>query len=430
MEQFTFTGKQRIFSLALILIGVISMAMTFFGHPEGHHARFWTNFLHNSVFFTGIAFISVYLLCAHTLAYSGWHTLLKRLIESFGMFLPLGAIFFLILWLGTTYHWHHLYHWAEEGITTPGSDNYDRIIAGKAPLLNKTMYFFLTVGLILFWSAFTLKIRSLSKAADNGDNNLANYKSTKFWMAVFMPVGAFTSAFFIWLSVMSIDAHWYSTMFAWYTSASWLVSACALLALFVIYLNGQGYLNELNQTHRHDLGKYIFAFSVFWTYVWFDQFMLIWYANVGEETIYFNTRLKTFKILFFLNLGINFLLPFFVLMRNSTKWKIGSLGFVAIMVFFGHWLDFFMMVKPGIYTTLNHGHGHDHGDGHGELISDAGHHAAPMIDLGWQLPGLLEIGTMLGFLGLFLFVVFTALSRAGLHTKNDPYYEESLHHHS
>ncbi len=417
MDQFTFTSKQRLFTFGLMALGIICGLIVFFGDTYHHHPRFWTNFLQNSVFFTGIAFVSLYLLAAHTLAYSGWHTVIKRVIEAMSLFLPVGAIFFLILWVGIQGHWHHLYHWAAEGVTDRASANYDAVLAGKEPLLNTLNYLLLTVGLILAWSFFAWKSRKISLEEDKGTSGLKTYQKAKFWLAIFLPVGAFSSAFFIWLSTMSVDAHWYSTMFAWYTTASWLVSAVCIMVLLVMYLNNKGYLPEINQTHRHDLGKYIFAFSIFWTYLWFDQFMLIWYANVGEETIYFKHRMGYFPILFWINLGINFVLPFLVLMRNSTKWKIGSLGFVATAVLFGHWWDFFMMVKPGIWDALHAG------------ASIAEKKAMP-IEMGWHIPGLEDIGMGLGFLGLFLFVVLTFLSKAPLIAKHDPYIEESIHHHS
>jgi uncharacterized membrane protein len=179
--------------------------------------------------------------------------------------------------------------------------------------------------------------------------------------------------------------------------------------------------------------------------------MLIWYANVGEETIYFKERYDKYPVIFFMNLAINFALPFLVLMRNDTKWKKGSLSFIAIVVFLGHWLDFFLMIKPGVLHTAHeigghgahgaHGGAHGHDAGHG-VVEAAGHaaeaaghgahaaaeHASSIVS-GFTFPGLLELGTMLGFLGLFGFVVFSVLGKNKLTSVKDPYLEESLHHH-
>ena len=191
--------------------------------------------------------------------------------------------------------------------------------------------------------------------------------------------------------------------------------------------------------HMHDLGKFLFAFSIFWTYMWFSQFMLIWYANIGEETGYFLHRREEYSFLFYANLAVNFLIPFFVLMRNDTKRKLGSLAFVAVIVFIGHWVDFFLMIKPGVKITRD-GHGHGDAAAHGgEAVAHGAHEAAghgvheavaSSFEIGYTIPGLLELGTMIGFLGLFFFVTLTALSKAPLIAKNDPYLDESLHHHT
>ena len=225
---------------------------------------------------------------------------------------------------------------------------------------------------------------------------------------------------------MSVDAHWYSTLFAWYTGASWFVAAMALTILMTIYLKGKGYLEYVNIEHLHDIGKYMFAFSIFWAYLWFSQYMLIWYANVGEETVYFFHRQQNYPVLFYGNLLLNFVAPFFILMRNDTKRKYGTLIFTSIIVFFGHWLDFFQMIKPGARMTAMEALAH-HGGENGHEVAE---HAEQLgFAMGFTIPGLLELGTMLGFLALFAYVVFNRLTKASLLPKNDPYLAESLHHH-
>jgi len=421
-QQFTFTGRQKMLFMVLMALGAVCLGITFITDTTPHHERFWTNFLHNSVFFTGISFIGLYWLAAHTLGYSGWHVGLKRVMEAMTLFLPVGMLLLLVIAVGTLGHWHHLYHWAQEGITDPTNDNYDALIAGKSALLNPITYIVTTLVVVSVWSIIAYKMRSVSLSEDeDSDAKARYYKKLKFWAGVLLPFGAFSSAFCIWLWIMSIDSHWYSTMFAWYASASWLVSAMCILTLIVLYLRTQGYMEHLNKHHIHDLGKYIFAFSIFWTYVWFSQFMLIWYANIGEETIYFRNRMTNFPVLFYGNIVINFLLPFFVLMRNSTKWKAGSLAFVAIFVLFGHWIDFFQMIKPGIWKSLKDHTAHDHGGEHAVEISN--------FMMGFHFPGLLEVGTFLGFLGLFLYFVFSRMTKASLIPVNDPYLAESLHYH-
>ena len=270
---------------------------------------------------------------------------------------------------------------------------------------------------------------------------------------------------------MSLDPHWYSTLFAWYNGATWLVTFIAMTIILLIYLKGKGYFQLVNESHFQDLGKFLFGFSIFWTYLWFSQFMLIWYANVGEETIYFDTRINEYPVLFYGNLVINFVIPFFILIQNGTKRKFGIMAFVAGLLVFGHWIDTFLMVKPGPWAELQHAQHGEHGDAHEEGHSDvlkledaepkavftsddehdhehdaehhddhdaaahAGHeghddhgHESSFI-LGVHFPSFTDIGMFLGFLGLFLYFFFNSLSKTSTIPKGDPYFEESKAHH-
>jgi hypothetical protein len=418
MDQFVFDSKKRWVLGGGIILGLLCMLLTYLGDDQ-FHTRFWTNFLHNSVFFTGIAFISLFIIAAFTTAFAGWSTLVKRVWEAYSLFLIPGLLLMLVIVAGVWGHWHHLYHWAdEEAVKT------DSIMFSKSGFLNKYWYTFGTIIIVGAWIFFATKIRSLSTQEDkNGPGEDFSYhRKIRTFSVIFLPIAGFSSAAMIWQWIMSIDAHWYSTLFAWYTAASWFLSALSLSILTIIYLKSQGYMTNVTSHHLHDLGKYLFGISVFWMYLWFSQYMLIWYANVGEETIYYRERLDNYKPLFFLNIIINFLAPFFVLMRNDTKRKVGTMAFVSIAVFFGHWLDFFLMIKPGARITAMEAAAHAEGAAH-----EAGAHATEFA-MGFSLPGLLEIGTMIGFLSLFLYIVLTRLSQASLTPKNDPYLEESLHH--
>lgn len=426
MNQYTFDSKSKTTLLAGIGLGVLCMIATWFADPaqiaEGHtHMRFWTNFLHNTVFFTGIAFISLFVLAAFTTAYAGWYVLFKRIWEAYSFFLIPGLILLLILGVGNITHFHHLYHWADAAEVAN-----DRVLLGKSGFLNNTWYTGGTLVVVGLWIFFAMKLRSLSLEEDrSGTADYSIHRKIRIWCATFMPIAAFSSAAMIWLWVMSVDAHWYSTMFAWYSTASWFVSATALTILMLIYLKSKGYYTQVTEEHLHDLGKFLFAFSVFWTYLWFDQYMLIWYANVGEETIYFKTRIDQFPVLFYGNLIINFVLPFLILMRNTTKRKYGTLIFTSVLLFFGHWWDFFLMIKPGTLETAEHvAHMHAESSDHGDHAA----HAASSFIEGFTIPGLLEIGTFIGFLCLFLFVAYSQLAKADLIPLNDPYLEESTHH--
>lgn len=443
--RYTMGSATRTTLIGGVVLGLICLVLSFFNDDTAHHTRIWSNWLHNSVFFLGISFMSLFLVAAKVLFYSGWHTVFKRVWEAYAQFLPVAIILMIPIAIGT-YGMHHLYHWSD---TSAFAD--DKLLEAKSSFLNPIWYIAAAIVIPAIWYfVFAVRLRSLSKDEDeNGTMDYAQHKSMRKTAGIFLPIAAFSSAAVIWLLIMSVDAHWYSTLFAWYATASWLVSAVGLTILVLVFLKTLGYFGQVTIEHIHDLGKYLFAFSIFWTYLWFSQFMLIWYGNVGEETVYFQTRMEQFPVLFWANLGINFLLPFLILMANTTKRKLGILSFVAVMCVFGHWLDFFQMLKPGILETAIHAEhvesvaGHDadlhmddahtsgddhaaHGDDH---AADAGHHGEHKSYAGFMVPGLIEIGTFLGFLSLFFLITLTALSKANLVPKNDPYLDESLHHH-
>jgi hypothetical protein len=428
MNTFTLQSRERSVLIGMMVLGAICMGLTFMGDDE-FHTRFWSNLLHNTIFFTGIAFMAIFFIAVCITAWAGWHTIFKRVWEAFSMFLIVGLILMIILSLGMLLGWHHLYHWADEATLAE-----DTLIQSKSAFLNFTWYGIISLVIVAVWYFFANKIRSLSLAEDEegGDADFSHHKSMRWWSAAFLPIAGFSSAAVIWLWVMSVDPHWYSTLFAWYSAASWFVAMIAMTIMMLIYLKSRGYYESVTQEHIHDLGKFLFGFSVFWTYLWFSQYMLIWYGNIGEETVYFFERRENYPVLFYGNLVINFVLPFLILMRNDTKRKFGSVFFVSLIVFIGHWLDYFLMLKPGILHTAHELMGH-HGHGEGaEAAAHTAEHAAEHAShfaAGFTLPGLLEWGTFIGFTGLFLFVVFSTLAKSALEPTKDPYLEESLHHH-
>lgn len=428
MDQFKFSGSQKTVLLGAMGLGVLCLLITFFT-DDALHTRFWSNFLHNAVFFTGIAFIALFFMCASITAWAGWFVVMKRVWEAYAYFLMVGLGLMLVIIIGLWAHWHHLYHWADVEAVAQ-----DVVLKGKKSFLNTGWYTFGTLIIVGAWIFFAWKLRQLSLDEDvNGTPAFTHHHKMRIWAAAFLPIGGFTSAALIWQWVMSVDAHWYSTLFAWYSGASWFVAAMALTIMTLIYLKSLGYFENVSVEHLHDLGKYMFAFSVFWTYLWFSQYMLIWYGNVGEETVYFRERLDHFPALFFGNLLLNFVAPFLILMRNDTKRKYGTLVFTSIIVFIGHWVDYFLMLKPGILHTAQEVMGHHENPAGGHITEahapDTVHHATEFM-MGFHFPGLLELGTMIGFLGLFIYFVFLQLEKASLVPKHDPYLEESLHHES
>ncbi|MFN0214618.1 MAG: hypothetical protein ACKVT2_10220 [Saprospiraceae bacterium] len=507
--QFVFERKTKTLLISGMVLGAVCLALTFFNDDE-YHTRFWTNWLHNSVFFTGIAFTSMFFLSAQITAFAGWNSVVRRVWESMSLFMWVGLILMGVVALGVWGHFHHLYHWnsLDINITDPEAPHYDRILAGKKGFLNPVWFTIGTIGFLLIWYYWAKNLRKASVDQDTMETeDFKYYKKQRKWAASFLPLGGFLSTVFLWQSVMSVDPHWYSTMFAWYSMISMWLGSLSLTIILIIYLKSLGYLEYVTQNHLHDIGKFLFGISVFWTYLWFDQFMLIWYANNGEETIYFNVRMNHYPVLFWGNLLLNFVTPFLILMRNDTKRKFGTMFFVALIVFFGHWWDYFYMIKPGAriaaheatelaegknghshsnvapatsstaqeegqpvteadtthsegddHEDANHSHGDttatpahtdehsggaEHADGdkpepephEGAAAADShgeehGHHHDDSngFKLGFTIPGLEEIGILIGFLSLFLFFFFNQLSKASLVPLKDPYLDESLHH--
>jgi hypothetical protein len=429
-QQFDFSSKIKTFLFAGMGIGALSLLIGLLTEAaDTHHAETWTNLLHNSVFFLGISFVTLFLYSASTTAWGGWFVGFKRVWEAmFGNMLLFGGIFLVLIVGGTVFGFHHLYHWAEPGVV----EN-DTILKGKAGFLNKTTYGIASLVIIGIWAFFASKLRGLSLQEDR-DGGLEAYDKIKYWAAAFMPVGAATSAFAIWWWLMSLDAHWFSTMYAWQGTSSFLVSAVAITVLTLIFLKKVGYMEHISEDHLHDLGKYMFAFSVFWTYLWFSQFMLIWYCNNGEETVYFKTRLDHFPALFYGNLLVNFVAPFFILLKNDNKRRFGVLTFAACLLLFGHWMDFFQMIKPAIWESLEFGHAHVAAAAEGahegaKATHEAAEHTGYTYNMGFRFPGLVELGTFVGFASLYLFGMFRNLAAASMVPANDPYMEESAHHH-
>ena len=178
----------------------------------------------------------------------------------------------------------------------------------------------------------------------------------------------------------------------------------SIVYLVVRYLQSQGYLKDVNQEHYHDLGKYMFAFSVAWAYLFYSQFMLIWYANIPEETAYFKLRIDEYPVVMYLCIVLNFILPFFLLITTPAKRRGNIMIVAAILIIIGHWMDFFQMSVPGAIESMH----------------------APHIGF----VGLYEIGLGLIYAGAFIFLLFRNLAAAQLVQENHPFAKESVVHHT
>lgn len=428
-ERYDFSGegKKRVLlgigvGLLMFILGIVMLAMGVGEHhaapAEGHHAaaegghhafnwmsRVWANLWLNGVFFTGISVIGLFFVAFQYAAWAGWSAGLKRVPEAFASFLPVTFVVLLVTFLVGG---HDLFHWTHHDLyekfladgKTPNPE-YDAILDGKKGFLNTPFYLIRMVAFFGLWYLMFTLIRKESLKEDNAaKGDYSHYNKLITLSAVFLVIFAVSSSISAWDWVMSVDPHWFSTLFAWYMFASWFVSGLATITLATIFLKDRGYLRHINENHLHDLGKFMFAFSVFWTYLWFAQFLLIYYANIPEEAIYFIERRDGFDGhytgLFFFNIVINFLFPFLTLMTRDAKRKMIFLKIVAVAILIGHWLDFYLMMMPGM------------------LKEHSGF-------------SFLEFGGVLFFASLFIYVISTTISKAPLVAKNHPMLEESIH---
>ncbi|MDP4150178.1 MAG: quinol:cytochrome C oxidoreductase [Bacteroidota bacterium] len=401
-EYFVVPGRYKQWTLGLIGVGVLSLIIGFIlygGKDQG--ARWWAALLQNSVYFLLITNAAMFFFCATTLALAGFNMAFRRVTEAISAsVIPIGIITFIILMCivfggkDTIYEWVNRDHVAN-----------DANLLGKAGFLSRgffTVWSVLSIGL---WTLLGVKMRKMSRSIDDKPLSVQEGKRFIFkntvWASLYIVWFTLTVASVTpWLWLMSIDPHWASTMYSWYTFASTFVSGIALMTLFVVYLKNRGYLEYVNHEHLHDLGKFQFAFSIFWCYLWFAQFMLIWYANISEETIYFKARFEGAYIgIFYLNFAINFLAPLLIFMSRNAKRNYATVTFMSVLLVFGHWLDFHQMVFV--------------------------HHFPDQVQL-----NLFDFGVALGFVGLIMWQTGRVLSKFPLLVRNHPFLKESIIHHT
>ncbi len=401
---FQFPAKLKTLSYILIAIGVVALLYGFFAggghevadhgdHGHGHDNRPWASLLINNFFFLGISLGALFFLAVQYAANVGWSAGILRILEAITGFLPVAGIIMLVIVLAAMGHFNHLYHWTAEGIMDPESSHYDEIIAGKQAYLNAPFFIIRTVVYLLGWIWAAMTLRKLSLRGDT-ESTINWYGTSIKVSAIFLVFFAVTSSMAAWDWIMSIDTHWFSTLFGWYVFAGIFVSAVTTTALITMYLKNKGYMEWINENHIHDLGKFMFAFSVFWTYLWFSQYMLIWYSNIPEEVTYYMPRFQEYKSIFITMLIMNFIFPLIIIMSRDAKRNFGFLATIGVVLIMGHWLNVYIMVTPGT------------------------------VGLEWNI-GFTELGLFLGYIGLFILVVFSRLAKAPLRIENHPMNKES-----
>ncbi len=392
--EFKVTKNANILTLTLIVVGLLFTGIGIATSMGDHNlnTRIAGNLLIDSFFFFGIGLGALFFLALQYATETGWYASVKRVIEAVSGFLPVGIILMAVtLLIITLQDGAHLYIWMDDEVVKN-----DEILQGKSTYLNKGFFWIRTIVYLSVYYIYYRGFRKRSLLEDTvggTDIHFTNYKKA----AVFLVFFAVFSSMQSWDWIMSVDAHWFSTLFGWYVFAGMWCTTMITLVTLTLYLKKNGYLPNVNESHIHDLGKWTFATSFLWSYLWFSQFMLIWYANIPEETTYHLTRIKDFKFLYFGMFLINFVFPMVLLMSRDAKRHAGILTFVGSIVLVGHWVDVYIMIMAG----------------------SMGEHAKI---------GFLEIGLLLAVLGIFLKTILRNLTKAPLTVVNHPFLDESIHH--
>lgn len=407
-NQYVTPAGYKKWSTGFMIIGLLTLILgvIFFSPASGAHGdnlnstRFWAVLLQNSLFWLLLVNVSIFFIVICTLAMGGWQVAFRRVTEAIASLVPIMGIITIVILLCIIFGGRaDIYPWLDKKIL-----EHDKILNGKTGFLNPYVYLIVSIIVIALWAYLGKKLHELSLESDR--MGAMDFDTSKAWLKKNMTISAYYIVLYLlsvgsiipWLWLMSIDPKWFSTMYSWYTFASTFVAGIALITIFVIYFKNRGQLEFVTQEHLQDLGKFMFAFSIFWTYLWFAQFMLIWYANIPEETIYFKIRLQgPYEGLFYLNLVLNFVAPILIFMKKATKRNYTIVTFMCIVIIFGHWIDFYQMVMPG--TVKLHPH------------------------LGW-----FEFGIPLGFVGLIMWGVSRFASKVPMTALNNPFLKESIIH--
>jgi hypothetical protein len=329
----------------------------------------------------GIVFVAIQYACG-----AGWSTAFRRVPEAMCMILPAGAAVLAIVFL---FH-PSAYSWTSR---VPHHGFQEFWLRRPFFLLRAFLY-------IDAWIGFAATIVHASRRQDS-DRSVAHTHRNVRLSVIFLIVFAVTFwlASFDW--IMSLEPEWASTIFGIYNFAGMFSGGLALLILLVLWQRHSGPLRDfVNEEHLHDLGKLLFAFSTFWMYIWFSQYMLIWYADISEETAYYIARLhNAWAPLFLLNMILNWAIPFAALLPRGTKRSARALGRVAVVVLAGRLLDVYLLIAPPLVGSR------------------------PAFGIG-------TAGALAGAAGIMLLAFYRGIREAAPVPLNDPYLEESLHYHN
>lgn len=390
------TGDLEAAQKGLLGVGVLalvaSIAGAFFFGTEENKIHALLAYLVAYMFVLSLALGSLFFVMVQHITRAGWSVVVRRIAENtMGLLFPWMAILFLPIAIGAP----HIFHWMHHDAV-----DHDHILQGKSGYLNPTFFYIRAVAFFVIWGLLARFFRAKSLGQDQSGDPAVTLK-----MARVAAPGLLVFAITITLAaidwMMSLTPHWFSTMFGVIYFAGSAMVTLAFLGLICVWLRGKGYLQSVVTTeHYHDIGKLMFAFMVFWAYTSFSQYMLIWYANLPEETEWYQHRTHDGWKAVFLTLVIgHFLVPFVFLMSRHIKRRLGTLAIGAIFLLVMHWFDMQFQIMPS-----HHQHG-------------------PHFE--WT-----DFTSMIGMIGVFVGLVLRNLASSPLIPERDPRLAESLHFHN
>ncbi|MBU2586035.1 MAG: quinol:cytochrome C oxidoreductase [Bacteroidetes bacterium] len=296
------------------------------------------------IFLASIGVGSLFLVTLEYIAGAVWSTPIRRVSEFFAFSIPFLVIFALPLFFDL----HDLFHWTHSEAVEA-----DKILKGKSPYLNETFFVLRFAFFFIIWTAFYFFITKNSEKQDKSKDQLLTKRNIRL-SGIFIPVFAITLSFFAIDWLMSLEPHWFSTIFGVYYFSGTMLAALAAGTFAIIMLYEKGYFsNLLRPDHFYSMGALMFVFVNFWAYIAFSQFLLIWYANIPEETFWMISRWQNgWEFVSFGLIFIHFVVPYAGLLSQSSKMDPKRLKIMSVWILFAHYLDIYWLVMPSHYNTF------------------------------------------------------------------------------
>ncbi len=347
---YPFTGGSRSILVPSLLGVALVVVSGMLGLNEAFRAQFYFSYLIGWTFCLSLALGALFLVLIKHLVRAYWIVSLRRIPEAVAASFPLLAILSIPILIGLfdghgTYH-----HWTQEGITDPASSHYDEVLAGKVAYLNRPFFLARVAFYFIIWTFISARLWRLSLLQDV-TRDAAIPARQRHLSAWGLPVMGLTTAFGSYDLLMSVDPHWFSTIFGVYFFAGAFVAALSFTALIVLVLQRAGMLRGVvTREHYHDLGKLMFGFVVFWAYIAFSQYMLYWYGGIPEETVWFKHRLEHgWEQHSALLLVGHFILPFIIMLPRAIKRNALLLGIMAVWLLVMQWFDHHWLAMPMLH---------------------------------------------------------------------------------